>query len=305
MGNMDLMSPSSGYALTAEDRALLAQTDAYDDVPSRGPVLSAVIQPSGREMYSDSPKYIADAKPGMIALRFSADEASAVTSFACIPFAAQTRFNIFEPDTGTEQGAYVDTLPTKPSEATWRPNAQGKKKLLLPDASTVQEQRIVYVTVDGRPIAFEAHSTALKATNDWLDRAKSIRVDYAPSGGTPERFRGMPFARWKVSVLERREASYCWFTPQVTLIGRLGEEGGPTLAEALAARRMRESFVQEGVISEGAFTPTPKLGAPAALNEAQGAAPRRLQTVTTGREEPPPPATYDGPGDPLDDDVPF
>jgi len=94
--SMSSVTPAtaSSYALTEADRALLAQRDAYDDVPSRGPVLSNIIQPSGREMYSGSPKYIPDARPGLIALRYSADEASAVTSIACIPFAAQTRFNL-------------------------------------------------------------------------------------------------------------------------------------------------------------------------------------------------------------------
>jgi len=297
MGNMPSV-PTSSYALTEEDRALLAQRDAYDDVPSRGPVLSNIIQPSGREMYSDSPKYIADARPGLIALRFSADDASAVASIACIPFAAQTRFNIFEPDMGTEQGDYIDTLPKKPSEATWRPNANGKKKLLMPDGRVVQEQRIVYAIVDGRPIALETHSTGLRAIDDWLARAKSVRVDYAHPGGTTERYRGMPFANWKVATLERRESSYRWYVPQVTLIGRLGEDGGPTLAESLAARRMREGFVEEGVIPDDAYIPTPRLSAPptgpALASNAQDGIRRGSASFTTGISAPPP-VSYDGP----------
>jgi len=169
---------------------------------------------------------------------------------------------MFEPNAGTEQGDFIDTLPTKPPEATWRPDANGKKKLLMPDGRVVQEQRIVYAIVDGRPIAFEGHSTALKAINDWLDRAKSVRVDYVHPDGSPERYRGMPFAKWRLATLERQESSYRWFVPQATLIGRLGEDGGPTLEESLAARRMREGFVQEGVVPDEAYIPTPRLAAP-------------------------------------------
>jgi hypothetical protein len=291
--NLKRLPPASPYALTAEDRALLTARDDFIDVPSRGPALTTVVQPTGKDLDPASPKYVEGARPGDIAMRFSDGESIAASSINFIPVALITRFNVFEPSQGGEQGAFREPpLDKRPPDATWHRDANGRRQCLLPDGAVVKEQKMLVAIEETtkRSIVIEAHSTALAAMNAMLDRATGCRVAYTLPNGAIDRLRGMFLTKWSMSTEEQRKGSYRWFGPSFELLGKLGEMGGPTIEEVLRARRARETFINEGVVSDDTVAPTPALEAPREQIERPASREEGPQ-----QSEAPPPGEYDGP----------
>jgi hypothetical protein len=60
-------------------------------------------------------------------------------------------------------------------------------------------------------------------------------------------FHGPLVSKWRMSTFEHREGFRYW-TPLPTLLGKLGEPGGPGFGEYLFARKARESFRQSGLL---------------------------------------------------------
>src|SRR5580704_7173112 len=236
----------------------LSDDDDFSDFPLRGPPLSNVIALTGKELDPGAiTKFIAGAAPGKLALRFSADEAKVVDAFDFLSFATDTYFSMYGPSRGSEQGEYLETITERPSraEADWRLRKDGRRHWLYRDGREIKETLLIYMIADGRVIAFRARSSALRPMKDMLDRAGRLSARYPVEvNGTVEKqlFHGPLVSKWRMSTFEHRDGFRYW-TPLPTLLGKLGEKGGPSFEEYLFARRARESFRQDGLL----------LGAPA------------------------------------------
>ena len=231
----------------------LSDDDDFSDFPLKGPPLSNVIALTGKELDPGAiNKFIAGAAPGKLALRFSVDEAKVVDAFDFMSFATDTYFSIYGPSRGTEQGEYLETITERPSrtEADWRPGKDDRRHWFYHDGREIKETLLIYMIVDGRVIAFRARSSALRPMKDMLNRAGRLSARYPVEvNGKVENqlFHGPLISKWRMSTFEHREAFRYW-TPLPTLLGKLGEAGGPSFEEYLFARRARETFRQNGLL---------------------------------------------------------
>ena len=291
----------------------LSDDDDFSDFPLKGPPLSNVIALTGKELDPGAiNKFIAGAAPGKLALRFSVDEAKVVDAFDFISFATDTYFSIYGPSRGTDQGEYLETITERPSrtEADWRPGKDDRRHWLYHDGREIKETLLIYMIVDGRVIAFRARSSALRPMKDMLNRAGRLSARYPVEvNGKVENqlFHGPLISKWRMSTFEHREAFRYW-TPLPTLLGKLGETGGPSFEEYLFARQARETFRQSGLLlNESPLIEPPHVPPPPLLSDGKPA-------FTTGpqpppsppREEAPPPASADDYGGfDRDDDIPF
>jgi hypothetical protein len=263
----------------------LGAADGFDDFPSKGPPRSGVVQLASKDCDPESPRFVAGAQPGLIVLRYGVGDAAVVKDFTFTPFASESRFSVYEPSRGTEQGRYVDTLPKRPLEARWQADANGKQRCRLPNGNEVRETKTVFAIVKGkRIVAFAAHSSGLKPIADMLDHCARLSVKIETL-----RLHGPIISKWAMATLEKREGTYRWWVPRPTLIGKLGDEKGPTLAEVVFAKQVRESFRQGGSLWNEAPEAPPT--APDLPPIARG-----KQTVTSGRapDEAPPISVDDG-----------
>jgi hypothetical protein len=308
MTNLKTSSSITPYRLEQP----LGDDDDFSDFPLRGPPLSNIIALTAKELDRNAVgKYIKGSEPGQIVLRFGVDDARAVVSFDFISFGVDTYFTIYEPARGTERGDYLDTITKRPSkaEADWQTGADGRRHWLYEDGREIKETIIVYMVVDGRVIAFRARSSALQSTRDLLNRATRMSIE--EDGEVKNKlFHGPLISKWRMTTLEHLKPHRYW-TPVPTLLGKLGQEGGPSFEEYLFAKQARESFRQSGVLLDEAPAIAPP-GPPAPTLAIE----RGSQTVTTGkqprdyasrRDEAPPPASADGYGgrETLDDDISF
>jgi hypothetical protein len=294
----------------------LSDDDDFSDFPLKGPPLSNVIALTGKELDPAAiNKFIAGAAPGKLALRFSVDEAKVVGSFDFLSFATDTYFSIYGPTRGTDQGEYLETITDRPSrtEADWRLGKDGRRHWFYQDGREIKETLLIYMIVDGRVIAFRARSSALRPMKDMLNRAGRLLARYPVEvNGKVENqlFHGPLVSKWRMSTFEHREAFRYW-TPLPTLLGKLGQKGGPSFEEYLFARRARESFRQDGLLL-GAPALAPPEPPPAIESKASIPLPPQSAkiTVTSGpqayasHEDPPPHDRYDGPTD-RDGDIPL
>jgi hypothetical protein len=297
-GATSLNHQSIATQLSAEEVAALTNADTFDDFPTKGPPWSGVVQSASKDLDVESPKFVPGAQPGLISLRFSRDQSKPVRSFDFTPFAVEPAFSVYEPTVGTMAGAYIETLSERPSEARWQTNASGKRQCLMPDGRVVKESRTVYMAVGARIIAFSVHSTGLAPIIDMLDRCKRFSVGH-PSEAKP--LRGPLISKWRMTTTERREGSYRWWIPNPELLGKLGEPGGPSIAEVRFAREARANFLGGGSLwDEAPALEAPRTGRLAEVTS--GPAPRPVETAPSNDGGD---LAWPGPGGPIDDSIPF
>jgi hypothetical protein len=186
--------------------------DSYDEFPDKGIQTSNVIQPTGKECDPEHARFIAGAQAGLFALRYSANDRRVAKTFDFIPFGTLRRFNVYEPSHAGEQGDYVGTYDTKPADATWRPNANGKKKCLLANDNEVKEQVLAFMIelATKQPICFEAHSTGIKPIDEMLSTAKRMSVRYRFAGEAETLVTGPMVGKWQMEAFAQSQSAYRW-----------------------------------------------------------------------------------------------
>jgi hypothetical protein len=275
-------------ALTPEQRALIAGV-AAPDVPGK-PLPPIKIAQSNSPELLDSPDNEMFL-PGATAGGFIVPNRD---GRVFMPSPPGIRFQIFgwatvwhtyqkRPDGSNQR---IASHPEKPADAVWREDAMGKRACLDDDGNSVVETLGAFIKLagTGQIGRFDFSKTALRVGNELATRSQRLSVN----GGE---LKGAILGLFQMTTRLEVQGARRWFLPVPILLGKLGDKHGPSPDDVIACAQLRQAF------KEGA--PLPELPEPPAI-----AAPARPRpTITSGRQEPPPPE-YDGPGE-IDDDIPF
>jgi hypothetical protein len=214
----------------------MARTADAPDVPPSTGALSRILQQLSPELVTGEANYLKGAVAGDIVLRFG-DDRVAVKKFVCIPVAFDWTYAEYEPPQGSMRGQFVALHTSKPEDAEWRDAPDGRRAILRDNGNKIEEALNAYLVVDGKGVVFPFRSTAVKIGRQFADRAGRLHTSYHG-----EEIIGYAVGKWEVTSRLERSGDYRWYLPQVTLLGRLGEEGGPTLDEWRLASRARLAF---------------------------------------------------------------
>jgi hypothetical protein len=284
--------------LTDADRALLRDDDS-PDLPLSGPPRSGIIQSNSPELIPDDEAYLEGAQAGDIVLRFVDGRTLVKGSVGFVAIAIG--FDEVWVEYGANRGSYVDTHTKKPDDADWRTDpATGRKACLRPNNNKIENTVVAHLLVDGRGVNFPFRSTALSIGREFGQRAFSLRAKL--DGGD---VRGYPSGKRRIATRLEKEGDFRWFLPVVTLVGKVNQTGGPTIAEWRAAMTLRKAF-REGLAWAPDPPAPPSIEGPASPppeERPRGAMTSASRKSAWAVEEPPAVEEYDGPDNP--DSEPF
>jgi hypothetical protein len=113
-----------------------------------------------------------------------------------------------------------------------------------------------YMLVNGYGVVYAMYGTAFRVGRDLVNRAERLRVKVEVDGKIEE-LKGCTLGKFRfTSQFEKK--TYTYPIPVVGIVGRLGEAGGPTLAEWRMIQPMRQAFK-----AGGEWTPMEALDPPA------------------------------------------
>ena len=185
------------------------------------------------------------------------------TGITFVPVGFETQWPQFRP---FRQGWAGVTHAEKPANALWlkpektfdKPaSPDGKQGLYLVDADgkpgdRIEETLYLHALVlpgDGHPphgASFAFHSTSLNAGKALSERADRVQ---AVIDGKP--LRGYVTGKWKLSSEHKKSGdSFRWYAPVLSLIGRVGEERGPSVAGDAPGRSLTRGQLQAGLGDE-------------------------------------------------------
>jgi hypothetical protein len=169
----------------------------------------------------------------------------------------------------------------KPPTARWRPDPDrpGKKIHKIDNGLLVREELGVVMLPEatGQICHYVGRKTATKVVRAFSNRAQRLTVD-----GLGDGIRGCVLARFRVTSFLKTEDKRSWHVPVFAVLGKVGEERGPSMERVLELARMRDAYLKGAALSE----PT---------------APSASSTIALdGGAEPPAHDRYDGPDDDVD-----
>jgi hypothetical protein len=173
-----------------------------------------------------------------------------------VPVGFETQWPQFRPFRGGWAGV---THPSKPVNALWLRPEKTFDKPASPDGKVghylvvdgkpgdkIEETLYLHALVipsDGHPphgVSFSFHSTSLSIGKDFSKRAERLQV---ATNGHP--LKGYVVGKWRLSSdYKKGDSGFGWFRPVLSLLGKLGEEHGPTRDQMLYAARLRADFKQ-------------------------------------------------------------
>jgi hypothetical protein len=218
-------------------------------------------------------------------------------------------------DRGAERGKFIKSHTEEPADYKWLKVGQlGMTKeggYRLAAAAGKPYSRCVkmlfaYLLIEGKGAVLAFYSTMLADGFDFVNQANRLQVKSA-NGGEP--LRGYALGRWRITSRPVERGGRPYFRPAVTLVGRLGELGGPSVEEVFAHNAVRQAFLK-GLPWE---LEQPQIedysGAPLPLaRDWTPPAPSPVAANDQSDELNPPPADehdYAGQPEPWDDEIPF
>jgi hypothetical protein len=307
------------FKMTAADRAL-AEGDRRD-VEIREKLKFSVMHQMSNELDPSSKVYVKGAQPGDIVLT-TADAGPKIfrnPEGACV-FAVgfQHLWNEYALDVGVQRGSLLDQHEKKPADCVWlkppRVQKQGNYRVNSGGDiyAAVVETLFAFLMVeaDGAvyPGVYALYKTALAYGTEFAARAQSLKVRLPSESGGTEQLSSPTLGKWRVTTASEKFGDRPVFVPRFKLLGRLGEQTGPTLDEWRLIMGLRKSFLAGGSWAPEPPAPLegPRSGSVAIASD-RGAT-SRDHWEDEGLEPPPPPdaASGDGPGerDP-NDPIPF
>ena len=240
----------TNIALTAEDRAVAQISSREADLPPSAGLSSSLLQNMSLALSQHEPGFLPGAAAGDFLLLYANGERSLVKGalgFACSVVAFSRCFKEWLPD----RGGFVASYEERPEGADWSVAADGRKAFLMPNGNRLEETVSSYLLVDGRGIVFDWKSSALRAGRDFHDRASHVRavVDGCEVWG-------FGVSKWRIMSRLERGPRGSWFTPTATMLGRLNEPDGPSLAEWRLAVKARQAFKSGAGWEEPVTVPT-------------------------------------------------
>jgi hypothetical protein len=289
---------------TPEERALV-ESGAEPDLPSGVPPLAELLQSTSLQLQPGNTDFVLGACQGdfLVPRDGAYTLLKGTIGITFVPVGFETQWPQFRP---FRQGWAGVTHAEKPASAKWllpektfdKPaSPDGKQGLYLIDADgkpgdKIEETLYLHALVlpgDGHPphgASFSFHSTSLKIGNAFEKRARNLQVG---TNGQP--LKGYVVGKWRLTSYYKKPEAFGWWEPVLTLLGKLGEERGPTREEMLYAARLRANFKQ-GL--------TPVLEASREALEIEGP-PEPPPPPAPPLDGPPPPKGYDSPDNPAND----
>jgi hypothetical protein len=226
----------TNIALTSEDRAVAQISDRETDLPPSAGLHSSLLQNMSQALSPHEPSFLPGASAGDFCLLYSNGERVLVKGglgFACSIVAFSRCFNEWLPD----RGGFVASYEERPEGADWNVTADGRKALLMPNGNRLEEVVSSCLLVEGRGVIFDWKSSALRAGWNFHDHASNVRavVDGCEVWG-------FGVSKWRITSRLERGPRGTWFTPVATMLGRLGEPEGPTVAEWRLADKARQAL---------------------------------------------------------------
>ena len=264
-------------SLTAADKALLAET-AGDDLPPGLADLIKLMQGMSAEMAPSHTKYVDGAALGDFVIPRQDEQllVKGAIGYAFIIVGAECHW----PEYLQARGGFVAPHDTKPPNARWLKKDEspdGREGLYLIGVDGRADNRIeetwyvpALVLLDDGSEPFVAtyafHGTACPIGKDMLRRAaRKVMVDGA-SIANPALF------KWRMTSRPERGVGGAYYLPAPTIVGRFGEERGPTADQVRIAGRLRKAF---------------KHGLPRVRKSRRSRLRRRCSTATTSRPSSP------------------
>jgi hypothetical protein len=230
------MMSASDLALTAGDTP---------DVPSTVSAYVALMAALSQAVDPNSDRYIPGTRVGDLVIYTSSNKPKVfpgATGFKTMVLAFE-RLWIGRPE-GDEPIRY----PKKPPDVAWLDRGdhgveQPGHYRIGPDGelgNRVVLTLIAYLLVDGidEVVSLSFTKSALRMCgNGFMDMAQKIAVRIGPDG--LQWVTGCTLGKFRVTSRLVDNGTRRWHVPKVELIGRLGEEGGPTLEEWRHAQSLR------------------------------------------------------------------
>ena len=265
--------------LTPEERALI-EGCAEPDLPSGMPPLATLLQSTSLQLQPGNDDFVPNAAQGdfLVPRDGGLVLVKGSTGITSVPVGFETQWPQFRP---FRQGWAGVTHAAKPANALWllpeggpndRPaSPDGKKGLYLIGADgkpgdRIEETLYLHALVlpdDGHPphgASFSFHSTSLSIGKAFSERADRVQVEV---DGKP--LKGYVVGKWNLSSFyKKNDNGFGWWKLALTLIGKVGEEHGPSITEMLQAARLRASFKQglgTAGTAEAAALPINSIGA--------------------------------------------
>jgi hypothetical protein len=229
--------PTNDFGLTPEDIAL-AEGDA-PDLAIRARSKITLVQSNSPELIPGDKRYVPGAAVGsFIVPQGDGREAVAKVDFVAVGFSDY--FDEYLPN----RGPYVTTHLRKPPGAVWlnakRDNVE-KTGLWLPNGNRVVEVLLVYLVMTGGVGAsFAFYGTGFPVGRDFSDRAASLKATVGTAS-----VHSCTVGKWRLTATFEKDGDLRWCKPAVSLLGKLGEAKGPTIAEWRQAQTLRRA-VKDG-----------------------------------------------------------
>ena len=279
---------------------MLAET-AGDDMPPGFADLIQLLQGMSRAMSPDDANHVDGAALGDFVIPRQDEQILVKGSlgYTFLIVGAQC----FWPEYLPARAGFVESHSVKPPDTRWlkpHESPDGREgNYRQSNSNRIEETWYVPGLIlldDGRPpfiATYAFHGAACPIGRDMLRRAaRKITVDGALVSNTV-------LTKWRMTSRSDKGVGGPYYLPQPTIVGRVGEERGPTAEQWRLAANLRKTFKQG----------LPFEGEPPLPPEPVERTPRPV--ITNGRpivrsvEEPPPHRGYDGPDDPDYSEIPF
>jgi hypothetical protein len=223
--------------LTPDDLALIAGDSP--DLAVRAKSKVTLCQTNSPELAPGDKRQVKGATVGSFVVP-SGDERVAVDHVDFIVVGFSHYFDEYLPS----RGPYVATHLKKPPGAIWlnaKRDKVEKTGLWLPNGNRVVEVILAYLLLlpDRQGASFAFYGSGFPIGRDLSDRAASLKATIGA-----ESVSACTLGKWRLTATFEKdtESDHRWCEPAVTLIGKLGEPKGPTVAEWRLARTLRRAI---------------------------------------------------------------
>jgi hypothetical protein len=231
--------------LSASDLALTA--DDTPDLPTAIGARAVLLAPLSRALDTSSDSFLVGAAAGDFVIYTSGGDPKIVKGaigFTCMVIGFDRPWIEYPEKLGND----IIRHPKKPSDVDWLDRSEGGAEQpgnyrIGPNGelgNRVVETGIAYLLVEGidEVVSLSFTKTALRLSfNGFIDAAQRLAIRSGPDG--LQWISGCTLGKFRITSRLIDNANRRWHVPKVTLIGKLGEEGGPSIEEWRAAQGLR------------------------------------------------------------------
>jgi hypothetical protein len=226
----DLMLSASDLALTAGDTP---------DLPTTIGARAVLLAPLSRALDTSSDSFLVGAAAGDFVIYCSGGDPKIVKGaigFTCMVIGFDRPWIEYP----NKRGDDIIRHLKRPSDVDWRDRGEGGAEQFChyrigPNGelgNRVVDTGIAYLLIEGidEMVSLSFTKTALRLSyNGFVDTAQKLAIRGGPDG--LQWVTGCTLGKFRITSRLIDDANRRWHVPKVTLIGKLGEEGGPSVEE--------------------------------------------------------------------------